>query len=47
MAQMVSNGLIEQKGVLPPEVLTRAQVDYFLRKMKSKGLVVRNTEGAT
>jgi saccharopine dehydrogenase-like NADP-dependent oxidoreductase len=47
MAQMMSNGLIEQKGVLPPEVLTRAQVDYFLRKMKSKGLVVRNTEGAT
>ena len=41
VAQMLSKGLIEQKGVLPPESFTRSQVGHFLREMKARGLPVR------
>lgn len=41
VAQMLSKGLIEQKGVLPPESFTQSQVKHFLREMKARGLVVR------
>jgi saccharopine dehydrogenase-like NADP-dependent oxidoreductase len=40
-AQMLSKGLIEQKGVLPPEELTQDQVEHFLGQMEARGLVVR------
>lgn len=41
VAQMISDGRIEQKGVLPPEALTRNQVEYFLRQMEDRGLAVK------
>jgi len=41
VAQMISEGRIEQKGVLPPEALTRSQVEHFLRQMKDRGLAVK------
>ena len=41
VAQMISEGRIEQKGVLPPEALTRNQVEYFLHQMEDRGLAVR------
>jgi len=40
-AQMLSKGLIEQTGTLPPESFTRGQVWRFLREMKTRGLEVR------
>lgn len=40
-AQMMSEGLITQKGVFPPEALTRDQVNHFLGEMRARGLVVR------
>jgi len=41
VAQMLGKGLIDQKGVFPPESLTKSQVDYFLGEMKSRGLIIR------
>jgi saccharopine dehydrogenase-like NADP-dependent oxidoreductase len=41
VAQMLSKGLIDEKGVLPPESFTKSQVSYFLREMKARGLPVR------
>lgn len=39
-AQMVSKGLVGQKGVWPPEDFDQDQADYFLREMKARGLRV-------
>jgi hypothetical protein len=38
---MISDGRIEQKGVLPPEALTRNQMEHFLRQMEARGLAVK------
>jgi saccharopine dehydrogenase-like NADP-dependent oxidoreductase len=46
VAQMLSKGMIEQKGVLPPESLNRDQVRHFLREMKARGLVVQKLPSA-
>jgi len=46
-ARMLSKGLIEQKGVLPPETLDEGQVKHFLREMKARGLVVRKLPAAS
>ena len=46
VAQMLSRGLIEQKGVFPPEALNRSQVKYFLREMRARGLSVRRIRSA-
>jgi len=41
VAQMISDGRIGQKGVLPPEALTRNQVEHFLSQMEDRGLAVK------
>ena len=41
VAQMLSKGLIERKGVFPAESFTRGQVERFLKEMKARGLAVR------
>lgn len=41
VAQMISGGGIGQKGVLPPEALTRNQIEHFLRQMEARGLAVK------
>jgi saccharopine dehydrogenase-like NADP-dependent oxidoreductase len=46
VAQMLGKGLIEQKGVFPPESLTQRQVVHFLREMESRGLVIRKLGAA-
>ncbi len=46
VAQMMSKGLIQQTGVLPPEELNVEQVKYFLDQMSARGLdVQRPTAG--
>jgi saccharopine dehydrogenase-like NADP-dependent oxidoreductase len=40
-AQMLSKGLINQKGVFPPEAFTEGQVNHFLGEMKARGLSMR------
>jgi saccharopine dehydrogenase-like NADP-dependent oxidoreductase len=45
VAQMLSKGLIHQRGVLPPEQLDQEQVKYFLNEMSARGLVVHKLGG--
>ena len=40
-AQMISKGLITQRGVFPSEAFSRDQVNHFLGEMKARGLVIR------
>ena len=46
VAQMVAKGLVEQKGVLPPEDLDADQVEHFVREMRARGLSVERREDA-
>ena len=41
VAQMISDGRIEQLGVLPPEALTRNQAEHYLSQMEGRGLTVK------
>ena len=46
VAQMVSKGLVEQTGVLPPEEFNADQVEHFVREMGARGLRVERQEDA-
>lgn len=46
VAQMVSKGLVEQKGVFPPEDLGAEQAAHFLGEMKARGLNVEKQGAA-